>query len=211
MEAVMVVEWACAARTLSGQISSGDRGFVLPFDHGALAAVIDGLGHGPEAAVAAERAEAVLRRTLGEPLADIVKVCHEECRQTRGVVLSVALFDDQGTMSWLGVGNVEALLIRSEGDRHEAVAARGGTVGYMLPPLNPRTLKVQPGDTLVLASDGIKHGFKQEILQLRTPQEIADQVLARWSKETDDACTVVARYLGAALDSATVEGSTWPK
>lgn len=199
-----LVEWACVARPLEGQVASGDRGLCLPFDGGTLVAVIDGLGHGPEAAKAAERAEAVIRRTVGEPLVDVVRACHEECRQTRGVVLSAALFDDRGTMSWLGVGNVEALLIRGGSEQTEAVAARGGTVGYLLPPLNPRTLQVQAGDTLVLASDGIKHGFKHEIQALRSPQEIADQVLARWGKDSDDACALVARYLGSARDSATV-------
>ena len=204
-----VVEWACASRALSGQLRSGDRGLVLTFEGGALAAVIDGLGHGPEAAEAAECAENVLRRMVGQPLAELVRMCHEECRQTRGCVLSLAQFDDRGSMSWLGVGNVEALLIRGGSLAHEAVAARGGTVGYMLPALHPRTLPIQTGDTLVLASDGIKHGFKQEVQPLRSAQQIADQVLARWAKDTDDACAVVARYLGAAHDSATVKGSSW--
>ncbi|HTL37323.1 MAG TPA: SpoIIE family protein phosphatase [Kofleriaceae bacterium] len=206
-----VVEWACATRALRGQTSSGDRGIVIPFDGGALAAVIDGLGHGHEAALAAEAAEVVLRRMPQESLTEIVQACHEACRPTRGVVLSMARFDERGAMSWLGVGNVEALLIRGGGEKDEAVAALGGTVGYMLPKLNPRTLRVQPGDTLVLASDGIKHGFKQEILARRSPQEIADQVLARWARDTDDACAVVARYLGAAHDGATVEGSSWAR
>jgi phosphoserine phosphatase RsbX len=206
-----VVEWACVSRALSGQLRSGDRGLVLTFDGGALAAVIDGLGHGPEAASAAEKAENAIRRMVGQPLTEVVRECHEECRQTRGCVLSLAQFDDRGAMSWLGVGNVEALLIRGNSVNHEAVAARGGTVGYMLPPLHPRTLPVEAGDTLVLASDGIKHGFKQEVQALRSAQQIADQVLARWAKDTDDACAVVARYLGAAHDSATVKGSTWVK
>jgi hypothetical protein len=207
----MNIEWACAARTFPGQVRSGDRGLVLPFEGGALAAVIDGLGHGPEADKASECAEAAIRRSLGQSLVDIVRACHDECRSTRGVVLSIASFDERGTMSWLGVGNVEALLVRGASEDHEAVAARGGTVGYMLPPLTPRTLPVQAGDTLVLASDGIKHGFKKEVLPVRSPQEIADEVLARWAKDTDDACTVVVRYLGAAVESATVEGSSWAR
>src|SRR5678815_1290324 len=151
-----VVEWACASRPLSGQTRSGDRGLVLPFDGGALAAVIDGLGHGPDAAAAAECAETAPRKTPGYPLDELLRACHAACRQTRGCVLSLARFDDRGAMTWLGVGNVEALLIRGGSLRDEAVAARGGTVGYMLPVLHPRTLQVQTGDTLVLASDGIK-------------------------------------------------------
>jgi hypothetical protein len=206
-----VVEWGCATRALHGQTSSGDRGVVVPFEGGALVAVIDGLGHGSEACKAAACAEAVLKAMPRESLTDLVRACHDACRQTRGVVLSMARFDDRGAMSWLGVGNVEALLIRGGADKDEAVPALGGTVGYMLPRLHPRTLRVSVGDTLALASDGIKHGFKREILAMRSPQEIADQVLANWAKDSDDACAVVARYLGAAHDSATVEGRPWAR
>lgn len=203
-----VVEWACASRPFHGQPSSGDRGLVVPFDHGAVAAVIDGLGHGPEAAAASDCAAEVIEKMVGQPLMEIVRACHDACRQTRGVVLSLASFDDQGKMSWLGVGNVEALLVRAGVDNTEAVQARGGTVGYMLPALNPRTLDVAVGDTLVLASDGIKHGFKQEILAARSPREIVDQIFARWAKDSDDACAVIARYVGAD-QSATVGASSW--
>lgn len=207
-----LIEWACAAAPLHGQTSSGDRGVVVPFEGGVLAAVIDGLGHGPEASAAAERAEAVLLRQPTAPVDEIMRSCHDDLRATRGAVITLATFSDAGTMTWLGVGNVEALLVRAESDRSEAVAARGGTVGYMLPPLKPRTLPVSVGDTLVLASDGIRHGFKQEIHPDRTPQEIADQILARWGKDSDDACVIVARYLGAAAQGATLGGSpTWAR
>ena len=203
-----VIDWACVGRPLPGQTSSGDRGLVIELERGAVAAVIDGLGHGPEADAASGIAAEVIARMAGQPIAEIVRACHEACRQTRGVVLSLARFDDQGSMSWLGVGNVEAVLVRAGLDNAEAIPARGGTVGYMLPPLNPRTLDVAVGDTLVFASDGIKHGFKQEILAARSPKEIADQVVARWAKDTDDACAVVARYVGA--DASATVGASWP-
>ncbi|HSD89275.1 MAG TPA: SpoIIE family protein phosphatase [Kofleriaceae bacterium] len=180
----------------------------MPFDGGALVAAIDGLGHGEEAARAAERCAQVLTRMPDEPLIDIVRQCHDELRQTRGVVLSLASFDDRGSMTWLGVGNVEALLVRADSERTEAIPARGGTVGYQLPPLMPRTLAVRHGDTLVLATDGIRHGFKQEVHPSRSPQEIADLILAGWAKGSDDAFAIVARFIGVARDGATVEGST---
>ena len=74
---------------------------------------------------------------------------------------------------------------------------RGGIVGYQLPQLAPRRLPVSQGDTLVLATDGIRHGFRAEV-NARDPQVIADAVLANWSKTTDDACVAVARYVGGA-------------
>ncbi len=192
----MTLEWGTAGAPMPGQTSSGDRGIVLEFPGGALVAVIDGLGHGVEAEQAAIAAERVLVASPGAPVEDLVTRCHHELRGTRGAVLSVASFDAQhDRMSWLGVGNVEGLLVR--GDREtttEAVAMRGGTLGYNLPRLTPRTLAVKAGDTLVFASDGIRHGFKSEVLSSRSPQQIADEVARRWAKTTDDYCVVVARY-----------------
>jgi anti-sigma regulatory factor (Ser/Thr protein kinase) len=194
------LSWGRAGHTLAGEASSGDRGVVLPFPGGALVAVIDGLGHGKDACIAAERAEQVLAGNPAGEVAELVRRCHTALRPTRGAVMSLASFDaERGTMTWLGVGNVEAVLVRAEpGAAAEAVAMRGGTIGYMLPPLHPRTLVVHPGDTLVLATDGIRHGFRDEVRAMREPQEIADQIVANWGKTDDDACALVARYVGPA-------------
>ena len=192
----MTIEWGTAGAPIPGQTSSGDRGIVVPFPGGALVAVIDGLGHGEEACKAALAAERVLVAAPQETVEELVTRCHEELRGTRGAVLSVASFDEgRDTMSWLGVGNVEGLLVRSDSEANtEAVAMRGGTIGYHLPRLTPRTLPVRHGDTLVLATDGIRHGFKAEILAARSPQQIADEVVRNWAKTTDDYCVVVVRY-----------------
>jgi anti-sigma regulatory factor (Ser/Thr protein kinase) len=195
----MMLSWGSAGAALSGESTSGDRGVFVPFPGGALVAVIDGLGHGEEAEKASLRAEQVLLAAPYAPVDELMKQCHEELKGTRGAVISLASFDgEHDTMSWLGVGNVEGVLVRSEdGAGDEAVAMRGGTVGFLLPPLTPRTLKVQRGDTLVLATDGIRHGFKAEVIRSRQPQEIADAILQLWSKTTDDAFVMVARYTGA--------------
>lgn len=194
-----ILDWGTAGTALPGQSSSGDRGVVVSFPGGALVGVIDGLGHGEEACKAALAAEKVLLAAPYAPVADLMERCHEELKGTRGAVMSIASFDaEHDTMSWLGVGNVEGILIRGgEQGTSEAVAMKGGTVGYMLPSLNPRTLQVHAGDTLVLATDGIKHGFKAEVLAARSPQMIADEILRLWGKDNDDACVVVARYVGS--------------
>ena len=193
----MVVDCASAGRALAGQTRSGDRGVVLPFPGGALVAVIDGLGHGDEADAAAEAAHRVLAGAPSEDVSELVRRCHEALRRTRGVVMSLASFH-RDKMTWLGVGNVEGVLVR--GSSSEVIATRGGTIAYTLPPLNPRSLAVAPGDTLVLASDGIKHGFKAAVSADRSPQEIAELVIAEWAKPTDDAQIVVARYVGATVE-----------
>src|SRR5881396_3494806 len=130
------------------------------FLDGPLAAVMDGLGHGPEAASAARQAAGILEASAGEPVIALVQRCHDGLRRTRGVVMSLASFTARdSSMAWIGVGNVETVLLRADPSasrRREAISRRGGVVGYQLPPLRATALPVSRGDTLIMATDGIR-------------------------------------------------------
>jgi len=196
------IEWAVADLPQPGQSESGDRHLVLSTADGGLVAVVDGLGHGAEAASAAKMAVMALERGADRPLVQIVRDCHQSLIGTRGAVLSAAAFsviDD--SMTWLGVGNVEGRLLRapaSGGAPPEALLVRGGVVGAQLPPLVPRIVRLRRGDMLIIATDGIRSEFLDAPLPYQEPQALADHVLARWSTQTDDALVLVVRYLGAA-------------
>jgi negative regulator of sigma-B (phosphoserine phosphatase) len=71
-------------------------------------------------------------------------------------------------------------------------------VGLQVPSLRTAVLPVAPGDTLVLATDGIRSGFAEKLSPEASPQQLADGILARDVKGTDDALVLVARYLGGA-------------
>lgn len=187
-----LVATGIACSPLAGQTSSGDRGLVVEFPGGALVAAIDGLGHGHEASLAAGEAELVLKDDPGAPVDELVQRCHNRLRSTRGAVMTLASVTP-GTISWIGIGNVEGILVKPNG--LEAVPVRGGIVGYSMPALVARNVPVAKGDTLVLATDGIRHGFRAEV-DAREPQVIADAMLAKYGKGSDDACIVIARYIG---------------
>jgi len=196
------IECAVAELARPGQSESGDRHLVLSTADGGLVAVVDGLGHGAEAASAAKMAVMALERGADRPLVQIVRDCHQSLIGTRGAVLGAAAFsviDD--SMTWLGVGNVEGRLLRapaSGGAPPEALLVRGGVVGAQLPPLVPRIVRLRRGDMLIIATDGIRSEFLDAPLPYQEPQALADHVLARWSTQTDDALVLVVRYLGAA-------------
>jgi serine phosphatase RsbU (regulator of sigma subunit) len=193
-----LLDWAWAGAALEGD--SGDVHLVAEFTGGVLVGVIDGLGHGLEAAVAAREAARVLAATPGEPLDALVERCHEALRRTRGAVMSLASFDARGSMTWAGVGNVDAILLRggaAAGARREAIAPRGGIVGYQLPSLRPAVLPVAAGDLLVMATDGVHSGFAEALRVDAPPRELAEGILARHGRGSDDALVLVARWLGA--------------
>ncbi|HKN37058.1 MAG TPA: SpoIIE family protein phosphatase [Terriglobales bacterium] len=194
------IEWGVAARALLGQSSSGDRHIVKPFPRGVLLAAVDGLGHGDEAASAARIALATLAARAEEPVVTVVQRCHEGLRATRGVVMSIASFNvAQGLMTWLGVGNVQGVLLRCAATPvfpEESLLLRSGVVGVELPTLQAAMLSVSVGDTLVLSTDGIKSDFARQLVRNHLPQKAAEHILARYSKPTDDALVLVARYVG---------------
>jgi len=195
------LEWAVAAAPIRGEKESGDLHMVEAFPQGILLAVIDGLGHGPEAADAARAAAGFMKMNAGESIIRLVQQCDKLLHRTRGVVMSLASINTKDeTVTWLGVGNVDGILFRSNGSTRansEFLNAARGVVGARLPTLRAAVLPISPGDTLIFATDGIRSGFDEGLLLSTSPQQTADRILAQDGLDTDDALVLVARYEGS--------------
>lgn len=185
---------------MAGQVTSGDRHLVTPFPGGVLVAVVDGLGHGPEAAEAAAQAVRTLESHPEQPVISLVKRCHEALRGTRGAVMSLASYSARdSTMIWLGVGNVQGVVLQRPHkmhERRESLLLRGGVLGTQLPALTAAVVPVRWGDILILATDGIRSEFARNVIVTDPVKTIADRILTEHTKGTDDALVLVSRYLG---------------
>lgn len=194
------IEWGAAIMSQANQPDCGDQYFIDNLPHGLFLAVVDGLGHGPKAAVAAQAAVEALRPNTHDDLPSLMQRCHQALTGTRGAVITLASLDiNSSRLTWLSVGNVAGMLLRADRSATPSRAhllLRGGVVGYRMPTLRPFTEPLYPGDTLVLASDGIRSTFVEDIPLQLPPQQIADNLLERYSRKTDDATVVVARYKG---------------
>jgi phosphoserine phosphatase RsbX len=195
------LDYAVAGRGFPGAAESGDRFVVRPSARGILVAVIDGLGHGGEAAHAAAAAQRLLLASEDEPLALLINRCHAELRGTRGAAMTLAMLDiPLQTMRWIAIGNVEGMVLRAapDGTREKFyVLPRGGIVGHRVPEARDTSLPLSPGDLLVLATDGIAAGFDAAVDWGSPPQRIADAILERHARASDDALVLVGRWSGA--------------
>jgi phosphoserine phosphatase RsbX len=195
--------YAVAARPLRGEAESGDLHAVIRQPHGLLIAVADGLGHGYEAAVASKLAVITLTAQAHLPINEMIKCCHEALLRTRGVALSVASLDYRHeVMTWLSVGNVAAVLLRTDDAgrwEREHILMRNGVVGHRLPPLRSTTLSLRRRDILIFATDGIRDGFQGDFTSDPNPQVVADRILEQYGKATDDALVLVGRWDGARM------------
>jgi serine phosphatase RsbU (regulator of sigma subunit) len=195
------LEWAVAMAPRSGETRSGDLHVVHALPSGALVAVCDGLGHGEDAALAAECAAEVLGANSSRPVAALVQSCHAALQRTRGVVMGLAQLDiHRQSLSWLSVGNVDGVLVRQNIARRieqEAVVMRAGVVGHRLPELRPASATLNVGDILVFATDGIAEDFRDALDPAQAPETLSRRILAGFRRDTDDALVLVARFLGA--------------
>jgi negative regulator of sigma-B (phosphoserine phosphatase) len=190
----MGVSWGAVNRAKQGQSVSGDAYVVEPFSpHGLQVGLIDGLGGGQEAARAALRAVEVLRAAPAHDPGELLRRSHVALQGTRGAVMALLTFNlDLRAVSFVGVGNIGAYV-------YSAIPikpiSKNGIVGYRLPGLLKLAYNYNFGDTFVLFSDGVSSRFSLDTTldPAQDPQGLADTILRRYGKDSDDATVVVVR------------------
>ena len=195
------IEWGLATRRRRGEAVNGDLGVVAVLPKGLLVAAIDGLGHGGEAARAAREAGEVVREKASEDLVPLLERCHDALRDTRGAVIGLAFMSHlRRNLTWLGVGNVEGLVLSADPSALQPkgyLALGSGVLGHELPSVRSTALDVRPGDVLILATDGIEAAFADSLDISGSAQAISERILAVHWKPIDDALVLVVRYVGA--------------
>jgi anti-sigma regulatory factor (Ser/Thr protein kinase) len=116
--------------------------------------VVDGLGHGPNAARAARAAtDAFAARPAATP-PELMRICHEALTSTRGAAgaaARVAATKKHGTFA--GIGNISCR-IESTGERRQLVS-HSGTLGHVMRRVQEFEFAFPAGALLILHSDGL--------------------------------------------------------
>jgi negative regulator of sigma-B (phosphoserine phosphatase) len=193
------IEWGVACSTREHERFSGDQHFVHEDLDRTLFAVIDGLGHGAPAALAAARAVDTLNAHVQGSIPAMIAACHESQRGLRGVVMSLVKVDARRQeLTWLGVGNVFGVLLRAQSrDIAEHLLVRPGIVGSNLPSLQEITLPFRPGDALVVATDGVELGILPQVPRRLSSQEAAERLLKTLKSRDDDQLVLVVNIRSA--------------
>jgi anti-sigma regulatory factor (Ser/Thr protein kinase) len=180
---------------LGGETESGDAWLVARQQHAIALMVVDGLGHGPEAAKAARAAVDAVALQPGMRPAAQIEVCHAALRPTRGAAQALALLDlPARQLYFAGVGNIGACVI--DGDTRRQMMSHNGIVGHNMRKVQEFALPCPPGALVILASDGI--GTQWDLAQYPglaacDPAIVAAVLLRDFARGRDDACVLVQR------------------
>ncbi len=180
---------------MAGQGDCGD-GWVVTAD--GLVVVIDGLGHGPDASLAARRAEdvALAASPHDDPRA-VIEAMHRALRGTRGaVVMAVRLGERR--LRFAGVGNVAGTVFGI--DRSVGLHSTWGVVGgSTIAGAGSFETAWTTGDVLLLHSDGLSRTndlFATRRLRHVEPTLAAAILLRDAATKLDDQTVVVVRHGG---------------
>lgn len=180
---------------LGGAGPSGDSWAVSPDQRAAL--LVDGLGHGEEAAVAAWAAVEFFKRQRVIDPAEFFPRLNDAMHGTRGGVAGICVIDpDAGRLTFAGIGNISGHIVC--GADKQYLVSHPGTLGTQLsrPRVRIKHYRWSPGATLVMSSDGISEGWNLSTypgVLRHDPAVIAAAIHRDFTRSTDDATVLVVR------------------
>lgn len=172
-----------------GETANGDRPFHRRDDAGRnLIAVIDGLGHGHEAQLAALAALRYLGEVpLDTQLEDLMPGLHDSMRGTRGAAGTVCVSDGAKFFA-CSVGNVELRPLRAE----IPLISSAGILGVRVQKFRICRATINAACRIVIFSDGISNPTSLGEFQAVPPQQACDGLLQRHRRTYDDATVLIA-------------------
>jgi len=166
-------------RPYPGEHVSGDTVVIRPIEGGIFAAIVDVLGHGPEANDLAVMIEEYLSRYGSSDIAGLMTRLHQYLKGTRGAVVGLCAIDAAaGRAVYAGTGNT-------------------GVMGQNMRTPRPQTLELEAGDLIVLYTDGVRDHFTSDDYPgvfHHAPKDVARTIVERFGKDYDDAACIAVRY-----------------
>lgn len=178
---------------LHGEVYCGDGWALASKDTTWSFLMVDGLGHGEAAAMAAE---AAVKAFVAQPLVDpaaLMGELHQAMMGTRGGAVALARVDSaQGTLRFSGIGNISASLLTAESAR--GLASHPGIVGAQFRRAQAFDFSDIIGQLLIMHSDGLQSRWRMADypgLWQRHPAVIAAVLHRDFNRTRDDATVMV--------------------
>lgn len=159
--------------------------------------VFDGLGHGPDAAAAAQAAIELAARHPDDDPGALLQRIHLGIRHTRGAAGMVCeVFPDRQAVRFAGVGNIAVVLVHDYKQR--ALMSHNGTLGHQATRFQELTREWAHDDLLILHSDGLTSRWdlaRYPGLPQRDPAVVAGVLWRDFQRGRDDATVVAVREI----------------
>lgn len=189
------IDFGVVRATYPGETVCGDDWAFNAGPHGRTLLVVDGSGHGPLAAQAAEVATKIFGEYASEDCVALVERIHRGLAATRGAALAVARIDGaQRVIRFVGVGNIAGVLMI--GIEARQMVSHNGTAGHVAPRIREFTYPFSGAPCVILHSDGLSNRWRMADypgLVACHPSLIAGVLFRDFRRARDDATIAVMR------------------
>lgn len=179
-----------------GEQVSGDGCCIQETPEGFRLLIADGLGHGPEAHAAVEKACEAFLLCPETSSTETIRYIHERIRKTRGIVGLVVIFN-KAASQWriVGVGNIAARWMGYNNSR--SYVSYNGIIGFNIPgTINDQVLSQEEFNQFIACSDGIKSRWdlaKFPGIGHHDGMIIASAIYKEFVRGNDDASVIVCK------------------
>lgn len=160
-----------------------------------LVVLADGLGHGFDAARAADVAIHTAAGRVRRSPAQMITAAHEAMRSTRGAALAVAEIDPaEQRLTFAGIGNIVAAIVSPDGTKN--LASHNGIVGHEMRTVHEFVYPWTVASCLIMHSDGIRARWQLGAypgLAAHHPALVAGTLFRDFARGHDDATVVAVR------------------
>ena len=189
------IDIASFARPCLGERVSGDTAVVEHRDGFLLLAVIDALGHGPQANAVANQAEQFLRNHWSTDVLDTMHRLHSELKGTIGAAAGLCVADRvKREVRYAGVGNT---VLRTFGSQAARLISADGIIGSRFRTPAVQSAPLKESGLILLYTDGVSDRFDVEQypqIIYHSASAIVRKVVERFGKPYDDATCMAMRY-----------------
>ena len=167
-------------------VVNGDAAFIHQNGNEVFFTLVDGSGHGQEAHDISKKSCRIIQENLNKSLTEI--------RGTRGCVAIIGKLDvEKKVFNYVGIGNI---FLKKVTKSVNNLLIQDGVVGYHIRTPSEYSVQLEPGDALLLCSDGIKSNFNiSDYPDIRWDDVdvISKKIINMFTKNNDDATCIVLR------------------
>ena len=189
------IDVASFGRPCLGERVSGDTVVIEQRDEILFLAIVDALGHGPQANAVADRAERFLRDGWSSDVLDTMHRLHSELKGTIGAGAGLCVVDSvTRDLRYTGVGNT---VLRTFGSQATRLISTDGIIGSRFRTPAVQAAALNESGIILLYSDGVSDRFTASDypgLAWHSPQEVVSKTVQRFGKDHDDAACIAVRY-----------------
>jgi anti-sigma regulatory factor (Ser/Thr protein kinase) len=188
-------EFSASSVPYPGEKACGDAWAARGSSNSETFLLVDGLGHGEYAEIAAREAVRIFDQHHGAKPSEIIGLMHSALRSTRGAAVAITRIEPQQQRAvFAGIGNISALILVNDVSRN--MVSLSGIVGHHVHKVQEFSYPWTADSLLVMHSDGLNTRWDLNSylgLSRRATGVIGGVLYRDFQRHRDDTTVLVAR------------------